>query len=119
MHGSLKGRKIDILRKNQKVCFEFDINTEIVEAENACEWGMKYQSVIGFGKASFIEDPGEKGKALDVIMNQYTDRKFLFPERQIKRTAVIKIEIERIPKPRPITLSTLHLFFLYQKLIQY
>ena len=30
VHGSLKGKKTDILKKNQNVCFEFDINTEVV-----------------------------------------------------------------------------------------
>lgn len=93
VHGSLKGRKIDILKKNRNVCFEFDINTAIVEAENACGWSMKYQSVIGFGKASVLEDPSDKRKALHVIMSQYSDRPFRFPENSIHGTAVLKIEI--------------------------
>ena len=53
IHGALKGRKNDILKKNKNVCFEFDINTAVVTAEDACKWGMNYQSVIGFGKAAF------------------------------------------------------------------
>lgn len=93
IHGALEGRKINILRKNQNVCFEFEINTGMVEAENACGWGMKYQSVIGFGKASFLDDPEEKRKALKIIMNQYSDRPFEFSESSIHGTAVIKIEI--------------------------
>jgi nitroimidazol reductase NimA-like FMN-containing flavoprotein (pyridoxamine 5'-phosphate oxidase superfamily) len=93
VHGSLKGKKMNMLQKNQNVCFEFDINNEIVEAENACEWSMKYQSVIGFGKASFLGDPEHKRKALNIIMNQYSDSPFQFPENAINGTAVIKIEI--------------------------
>lgn len=93
VHGSLTGRKINILQKNQNVCFEFDINTEIIKAKNACEWGMKYQSVIGFGKAFFLEDPQDKRKALNIIMNQYSDRPSQFSEKAISATAVIKIEI--------------------------
>jgi len=93
VHGFLKGRKIDILRKNRNVCFEFDINTEIVEGEKACEWGMKYQSVIGFGKGSFLEEPEDKKRALNIIMNQYSGRTFQFPENVVNGVAVIKIEI--------------------------
>jgi uncharacterized protein len=93
VHGSLEGMKINILRKNQNVCFEFDINTEIIENENACEWGMKYQSVIGFGRAVFLKGLEDKRKALDIIMNQYSDRSFLFPQKAINGTTVIKIEI--------------------------
>ena len=96
LHGSLKGRKINILHKNRNVCFEFDINTEIVESENACKWGMKYQSVIGFGKASFIENSEDKRKAFNIIMNQYSNRTFQFLEDTINGTALIKIEITSI-----------------------
>ncbi len=93
-HGTLKGQKIDLIRKNPNVCFEFDTVTETLESENACDWSMKYQSVIGFGKALFIEGSEEKRKALSIIMAQYTDRLFQFPENKLKATAVIKVEIE-------------------------
>ena len=93
-HGSLKGKKIDIIRKNQNICFEFDINTEIVKAEDACHWSMKYKSVIGFGKAVLLEDLDEKRKALNIIMSQYSNRTFQFDDATLKGTVVIKIEIE-------------------------
>jgi len=63
-HGSLKGKKVDIIKKNQNICFEFDINTEIVKAEDACHWSMKYRSVIGFGKAVLLEDIEENERHL-------------------------------------------------------
>jgi len=93
-HGPLKGKKIDIIKKNQNICFEFDINTEIVKAEDACHWSMKYQSVIGFGKAVLLEDLDEKRKALDIIMSQYSDRTFQFNDATLKGTVAIKVEIE-------------------------
>ncbi|MCP4670880.1 MAG: hypothetical protein GY857_06205 [Desulfobacula sp.] len=36
----------------------------------------------------------DKKKALKIIMDQYSDRLFKFPEKAINKTAVIKIEIE-------------------------
>jgi len=75
------------------VCFEFDINSEIIESENGCKWGTKYQSVIGFGKASFLDDPEHKRQALNIIVKQYSNKSFLFPNDSINGTAVIKIEI--------------------------
>jgi len=95
-HGSLKGKKIDIIKKNPKVCFEFDTNTEIVKAEDACHWSMKYKSVIGFGKAVLLEDLDEKRKALDIIMSQYSNRTFQFNDATLKGTVVIKVEIENM-----------------------
>lgn len=93
-HSSFKGRKIDLLKKNPNVCFEFDLVTETMESDIACDWSMKYQSVIGFGKAVFIKSADKKRDALEIIMGQYSDRRHTFPENKIKATAVIKVEIE-------------------------
>ena len=61
---------------------------------------MKFQSVIGFGKASFIEDEKEKENALTVIMGQYSDRHYSFDENFIRATAVVKVEIESMTGKR-------------------
>jgi uncharacterized protein len=93
-HGAQEGRKLEIIRKNPRVCFEFDVNTEIVQAEQGCRWGMKYQSIVGFGRAVLIDRLDEKRIALAIIMRRYSERQFQFPETEISRTAVIKVEIE-------------------------
>ena len=93
-HSSPEGRKIEILEKNSNVCFEFDIDHEVVQEEKACKWSMKYRSVIGFGKASFVENLEEKKKGLDAIMERYSGRSFDYPEPAIKQTTIIKVEIE-------------------------
>ncbi len=96
VHSATKGRKIDVLKKNPNVCFEIDLIAEAIPSENACDWGMKYQSVIGFGKAIFLETHEDKRQAFEVIMAQYTDKEYQFPDNMLKATAVIKIEIENI-----------------------
>ncbi len=93
-HCANKGKKLEILRKNNNVCFEVDINHELAKADQACDWGMKYKSVIGFGKAVFIEDVGQKRKAVDVIMQQYSEGTFEYPANTIENIVVIKVEIE-------------------------
>ncbi len=93
-HSAPKGKKIDMLRKNSKVCFEFDIDHEVVVDEQACRWGMKYRSVIGFGRATIVEDMAEKIEGLDAIMDQYSDRSFVYPEVKLENTVIIKVEIE-------------------------
>jgi nitroimidazol reductase NimA-like FMN-containing flavoprotein (pyridoxamine 5'-phosphate oxidase superfamily) len=97
LHSALEGQKIDILNKNNRVCFEVDIKNEIVTSENACNWGMKYYSVIGFGKANFIEDIDEKRKILNIIMQKYSDAKsFKYSKTALNKTAVIKVKITEI-----------------------
>jgi hypothetical protein len=95
-HGAKEGKKIDLLRKNPYVCFEFDLNSGVKEAENACKWGMSYQSVIGSGKAILVDQSEEKKEALGIIMRQYSDREFGFPDHLVEKTAIIKVEIEEM-----------------------
>lgn len=92
-HSAREGRKIELLRRNNQVCFEFDIDTQIKTGETACAWGMNYLSVIGYGTASFVDDPADKRKALDIIMSQYADGAFTYSDKTLKKTRVIKVEI--------------------------
>ncbi|MBF0573370.1 MAG: pyridoxamine 5'-phosphate oxidase family protein [Desulfamplus sp.] len=96
IHSALKGRKIDILKINPNVCFEFDSDIEVKKTENPCNWGMKFKSVIGFGKAVFIEDIEEKKEALNIIMHQYSGNSFDFSDNVVNGVAVIRIDIEEI-----------------------
>ena len=93
-HSSPEGKKIEILRKNGNVCFEFDIDQEVVQDEKPCKWTMNYRSVIGFGKGSLVENLEEKKKGLDVIMQQYSSKSFEYLQPEIENTFIIKVEIE-------------------------
>ena len=94
IHCGPEGKKLEIIRKNNNVCFEVDIDHEIIKADQACKWAFKYKSVIGFGKAVFVEDIVSKRKALDVIMRQFSANTFEYPEETIRKTTIIKVEIE-------------------------
>ena len=95
-HSAPAGRKIDILRKNSRVCFEFDIPEGMREAEAGCRWGIKYRSVVGFGTAEIMDVQGDKKKALEIIMAQYSGKKYIFPEDIMAKTLVIRVAIERM-----------------------
>lgn len=70
-HSALEGRKIDILKTNPFVCFEMDCSLKIIKHEIPCKWSAEYESIIGYGNVSFIENADKKKKALDLIMNKY------------------------------------------------
>jgi nitroimidazol reductase NimA-like FMN-containing flavoprotein (pyridoxamine 5'-phosphate oxidase superfamily) len=95
-HSAQAGKKIDLLKKNRNVCFEFDVDTTAVPADTSCGWTMRYRSVIGYGIASFVEDPGEKRAALDVIMRQYAEGTHGYPDEKLREIEVIKVEIREI-----------------------
>jgi nitroimidazol reductase NimA-like FMN-containing flavoprotein (pyridoxamine 5'-phosphate oxidase superfamily) len=92
-HSAPKGKKIEILKKNPDVCFEFEILTQVIKSAKACKWGMKYRSVIGFGKASFIDDNDLKRQAFDIIMSQYADGSFIYEDALLTSAVIIKVDI--------------------------
>jgi nitroimidazol reductase NimA-like FMN-containing flavoprotein (pyridoxamine 5'-phosphate oxidase superfamily) len=93
-HSAPRGRKLDVLRRNNRVCFEFDVDVEIVPAKSACGWSMRFRSVVGFGDASLVEDLEGKRKALDVIVTQYGGQPGEYAASTLEKTAVVKIEIQ-------------------------
>lgn len=95
-HCAAEGRKLDILRKNSRVCFEVDADCEPVKSIQSCDWGMSYRSVIGFGKAVLLNDIPEKTAALDIIMEHYGGEAGRYSDRVIAKTVVVKILIESI-----------------------
>lgn len=99
-HCAKEGRKLEILRQNPRVCFEFDIVEGLVEADQGCGWSVGYQSVIGFGTAHLLEDAAAKRHALDLLMAQYSERRFSFSPEVLARTAVVRIEIESLAGKR-------------------
>jgi nitroimidazol reductase NimA-like FMN-containing flavoprotein (pyridoxamine 5'-phosphate oxidase superfamily) len=96
-HSAHMGKKIELLKKNAVVCFEVDIDHEIIETGIACTWTSKYASVIGYGKASFITDPAQKKDAFQCIINHYSPgSSYTFADKNLKETTVIKIEITQV-----------------------
>ena len=95
-HSATEGRKVNILKKNNNVCFEFEEVGEIEKAHAACSFGIKYKSVIGSGKAEILDNLEDKKKALNIIVSQYSNQKFELPDQAVKHTFVIKINIDEI-----------------------
>lgn len=96
-HSAGAGKKIEVLKKNNRVCFEFDIDPILVKrGRDGCEWGMKFQSVIGMGRAELVEDEASKRKALGIIMNHYDKGHFEYDDAKVKRTVVIRVDIQEM-----------------------
>jgi uncharacterized protein len=95
-HSAKAGTKIEILKKNPNVCFEVSIDQGVVESDIACDFEAKHRTVIGFGKAEFVESEEEKIHTLNQIVALFTDKKFEFPKGNLQATAVIRIQIDSI-----------------------
>jgi len=95
-HSAKQGRKIDLIKKNSNVCFEVDQLIRFKKAKLACNWGLEYKSVIGSGRAQLVDNIEEKIKGLHIIMSQYSQRKFEYPDEMLEKTLVIKVVIDHM-----------------------
>ena len=93
-HAAKEGKKLEMLKENSNVCFEIDIDCELIKNELPCNWGMKYRSIIGFGNGSIVTDFNRKKEALHIIVEKYAGNSdFYFSGKAIDSVCIIKVEI--------------------------
>lgn len=100
IHSARQGRKINILRKNNLVSFTIYTGDEMVRSDKACNWSMKFRSVMGVGRATLIEDRLEKEGALRTIMQHYTEKNTDFDPSRVEKILIIKIDIDTMTGKR-------------------
>ncbi len=98
LHCAKEGKKVDILKRNNKVCLEFDADHKLFSRHEhvACSWRMAYRSVLIHGHAILIDDYDEKINGLKVFMKNYTDKDFEFSKPSVDNILIIKIPVESI-----------------------
>ena len=103
VHGALKGRKLDIIRKNPACCAQIECDVSLFSGKVACLYGCTYCSFTGFGKAKILDAPDEKMKALSLLMKTQSGKDFEFNEKLVSVVSVIRIDIEEYSaKYRPV-----------------
>ena len=79
------------------VCFEVDIDHEIINPGIPCNWSSKYVSIIDYGKARFITNTEKTQVDLNIIIDHYSpEASYNFHEKSLHEAAIIKIEITEI-----------------------
>jgi len=100
LHGAKDGKKLDLIRRDNRCAFSMSTGHELILGPVACAATWKYESVCGRGRISFIE--GEEGiRALQEIMRKYDkEHEHAFDERHLKAVTCMKIEIESLTGKR-------------------
>jgi nitroimidazol reductase NimA-like FMN-containing flavoprotein (pyridoxamine 5'-phosphate oxidase superfamily) len=97
VHSASAGRKIDILAKNSRVCFEIEYSSEIVKKDEPCKWTSKYRSVIGYGNIEIVTNTELKRNGLDIIMRKYGYQGLLdYKEELLNRVILLQLKIDKI-----------------------
>ena len=91
LHCAKEGRKLDILKRNNKVCFSIFNEGEPLYAQTPCNSGYYYSSIIGNGLAEFIEDADEKRYALKKMFEHQAGQSVEFTKEQAETVCVFQI----------------------------
>jgi nitroimidazol reductase NimA-like FMN-containing flavoprotein (pyridoxamine 5'-phosphate oxidase superfamily) len=101
LHSANEGRKINCIRNNPHVCFEISISDSLVRGEEACNYGMRYRSVLGYGEMKIVENNDEKVLGLNLLMKQYTEKdNWIYNQNMLEKTVVICLEVNKISGKR-------------------
>ena len=90
-HGALQGRKIDLIRQHVPVGFCIDIAHGLEAAQTPCQYGYRFESVIGEGICTLVEDPQQKADALTHLMRMQTQKNIPVSPKQAQSCAVFTI----------------------------
>lgn len=92
LHGAPEGRKLDILRKNNRVGFELDCDLELKPATGPCGYDYYYSSIIGTGTVTILESPSEKAAALNILMEHQAGKPVPVPEKATALVSVFQLD---------------------------
>ncbi len=96
-HGAKAGRKYELSKSEPNVGFEIDGKYEVIEADTACDFSAKYQSVIGTGKIHIVKDREEMIKGLDTIMAGSSGRaEWTYSEKMLNTVAVFRLDVDKM-----------------------
>jgi nitroimidazol reductase NimA-like FMN-containing flavoprotein (pyridoxamine 5'-phosphate oxidase superfamily) len=92
-HSAREGKKIDLIRKNPRCCFEVDLTEGAMPDKKPCSWEFRYRSVICTGTARIVDTCGEKREGLACILQHYGAGEYDFTEADLDRVCVVKTGI--------------------------
>lgn len=97
IHSAQVGKKIDLLKKNNKVCFEIEHTTEIIKHGKPCKWATRYRSIIGYGEVEIVADYEQKKEALNIIMSHYNAPELTnYGDKYIAPMVILKLRITEL-----------------------
>ena len=103
IHSSPEGKKLDVIRENHQACFVVSRNpdrTKPHQAQDGCSF--RYESVLCFGTARLVDEPGERLAKLKAFKDYFYKRLKLDPqkdpvtEKAAEHAACVVITIKEI-----------------------
>ncbi len=93
-HTAKTGKKLDLMQKNNHVCFQVDAQYTLVSGKKACDYTMIFKSIVGYGNLTQVEEKVEKEHALNLIMKQYTEKEhWEYSEKRLEAICILRLNV--------------------------
>lgn len=108
IHCAREGKKLELLKENNEVCFEIEQLVRIEPHELPCKWDTTYRSIIGYGKVEIIDDQKLKQEGMDVIMKHNVSDKSMdlnYGKHRFDAILLLRIEISELKGKQSLNLA--------------
>lgn len=95
-HCAKEGKKLDLLKLNNKVAFEITHSSRLEHKEESCSWTTAYRSLMGNGEIEILTNADDKVNGLDILMEQHGNMNNSYPPKLLERIVILKLTILQI-----------------------
>ena len=96
-HSAPSGKKIELIKANNRVCFEIEHHYSVIKGEVACDWTSRFRSLMGTGTIEILTGNDDKKEALDIIMRQHgRNGSNIYKEQLLNRMVALRLKIDEI-----------------------
>lgn len=92
-HASKTGKKMGLFAVNPMVGFQIDTDVAIIPSSVLCKNSVRFQSIIGTGIVSIVEDADEKRKGLMSLSRQIGNTSEEMEQGAVDAAAVLRLDM--------------------------
>ncbi|MPQ47520.1 pyridoxamine 5'-phosphate oxidase family protein [Marinifilum sp. N1E240] len=96
IHCAKAGKKIDLLKANNKVSFQIEYGSEIIKHEESCKWTTKYRSVVGVGEIEILTEFSDKIHGLNILMEHSGKLNNEYNSKAVDHILILKLNIKQL-----------------------
>ena len=101
LHSATNARMLEYVSDNANCSFAMECNVRPFEGKVACQYGMAYESIMGYGQIVLVEDVEERILGLQSIMKAQTGKgDFAFDERMVSIVKMFRVDVTEFKAKR-------------------
>ncbi len=96
IHSAPEGRKIEVLKRDGRVCFEIEYGSEVLMGNPPCKGTAKFRSLIGYGRIEIATDTATKKLGLDLLSAKYGNIAGEYDKESFDKVVMLVLIIDKI-----------------------